>query len=191
MKTSLIPMMCGAVLMASVAFADHHADKPCPAMLDKHGHRMPMPKDCMDMCRKMHKPMPGMHDMRGMAMGMDMPVKGVANASTKALNDANMTMHKGMDITYTGDADIDFLRGMIAHHQGAVDMAQAQLQYGKDAQVRRLAMDIVRAQNLEIAWMTKWLAQLEAKGAKVSSDTPRQGKFVDAHWMGDTWMNER
>jgi len=56
-------------------------------------------------------------------MGADAP-------STKAFMEANMKMHGGMEIDYTGDADVDFVRGMIAHHQGAIDMAKVVLEHG-------------------------------------------------------------
>lgn len=98
-----------------------------------------------------------------------------ATPSTQAYAQANAAMHKGMDITYSGDGDIDFLRGMIAHHQGAVDMAQIQLKYGKDAQVKKLSREIIRAQELEIRWMKGWLKQLES----------RQTGHTDKGWLGD------
>ena len=72
-----------------------------------------------------------------------------------------MRMHSGMDITFTGDTDVDFARGMIPHHQGAIDMAQVILKYGKDPELRKLAEDIILAQEGEIAFMRKWL---EKKG---------------------------
>jgi uncharacterized protein (DUF305 family) len=84
---------------------------------------------------------------------------GTESASTLAFMEANMKMHAGMEIAYTGDADVDFIRGMIAHHQGAIDMARVVLEHGKDAEVKQLAQEIITAQEGEIAWMTEWLAK--------------------------------
>jgi uncharacterized protein (DUF305 family) len=95
--------------------------------------------------------------MPGMQMG-GAPAAGEA-ASTTAFRAAMATMDKGMDVPYTGDADRDFVAGMIPHHQGAVDMAQVELKYGKDPALRKLAMDIVAAQRKEIAFMQQWQAQ--------------------------------
>lgn len=77
--------------------------------------------------------------------------------SSQAFRDANARMHAAMDIKMTGDADLDFVRGMIAHHQGAVDMAKILLVYGKDDELRRLAQSIVKDQEREIAQMQAWL----------------------------------
>jgi len=82
---------------------------------------------------------------------------GEASASTKAYEDANARMHEGMAIEYSGDADIDFVRGMIAHHQGAIDMAKVVIEHGKDAEIRTLAEEIIKAQESEIAMMKTWL----------------------------------
>jgi uncharacterized protein (DUF305 family) len=68
-------------------------------------------------------------------------------------------MHKDMDIAYTGDADRDFVAGMIPHHQGAIDMARIVLAHGKDPEIRKLAAEIIAAQEKEIAWMKAWLAR--------------------------------
>jgi uncharacterized protein (DUF305 family) len=71
---------------------------------------------------------------------------------------ANTAMHESMAIEYTGNADVDFIRGMIPHHQGAVDMAKILLQHGTDPEVRKFAEGVIAAQEAEIKWMTDWLA---------------------------------
>jgi uncharacterized protein (DUF305 family) len=92
------------------------------------------------------------HEGHNMAqMGADTP----AVAAYRAVNDK---MHSAMAIPFTGDADVDFIKGMIPHHQGAVEMAQVVLEFGTDPEVRALAEGIIAAQESEIAWMTDWLA---------------------------------
>jgi uncharacterized protein (DUF305 family) len=98
------------------------------------------------------------HSGHGGAMEMDMTApKGDQGASSKAFAEANTRMHAGMDIEFTGNADVDFVRGMIAHHQGAIDMAKIELEHGKDADMRKLAEGIIAAQEGEIEMMEAWL----------------------------------
>ncbi|MDP2803042.1 MAG: DUF305 domain-containing protein [Phreatobacter sp.] len=79
--------------------------------------------------------------------------------SVAAFRAANDRMHRDMDIRFTGNADADFVRGMIPHHQGAIDMAKVVLEHGKDEQVRKWAADIIREQEREIAEMRGWLTR--------------------------------
>jgi uncharacterized protein (DUF305 family) len=77
--------------------------------------------------------------------------------ATQAYRAANAKMHKDMEIAFSNDPDADFVRSMIPHHQGAIDMAKVALQYGKDEQARKWATDVIREQQREIAEMQAWL----------------------------------
>jgi uncharacterized protein (DUF305 family) len=87
----------------------------------------------------------------------------VVKAAPDHYGAAMKTMHHAMMIDYIGDADIDFVRGMIPHHQGAVDMASILMERGSDPDLKQLAADIHRSQTQEIAWMERWLARREGK----------------------------
>ncbi len=71
-------------------------------------------------------------------------------------------MHGAMAIvTESDNSDVDFVRLMLPHHQAAVDMAKAQLLYGTDPQMRRLAQEIITDQQSEIELMQLWLKRHE------------------------------
>ena len=90
---------------------------------------------------------------------MNMPAKPVATAADKAFAASMQTMMKGMNVKPTGNADKDFVLMMMPHHQGAIDMAKVELQYGTNPELRQLATDIIAAQEKEIAQMKDWLAK--------------------------------
>lgn len=81
-------------------------------------------------------------------------------------------MHHAMAIAPSGDPDRDFAAMMIPHHQGAIEMAQAQLRYGKDERLRRLAQGIIVEQRQEIAVMQAILAE---KGGAPGAAHQHQG----------------
>ena len=93
---------------------------------------------------------------QGMTMNAPSGDQGVAS---KAFAEANAKMHGAMDIQFTGNADVDFVRGMIGHHQGAIDMAKIELEHGKDPEIRKLAEEVIAAQEGEIKMMEAWLAK--------------------------------
>ena len=76
---------------------------------------------------------------------------------------AMMRMDEEMNVACTHDPDHDFAAMMVPHHQGAVDMAVAELRYGKDERLRRLAQGIIVEQRSEIALMRSILAGREAR----------------------------
>ena len=83
-----------------------------------------------------------------------------SEAAFAAENDAAMTrMMKGMHVEPSGNIDRDFATMMIPHHQGAVDMARSELRYGSNERLRRLAQEIVVAQQQEITVMQMVLEQ--------------------------------
>lgn len=72
---------------------------------------------------------------------------------------AMATMMAAMHVRPTGDVDRDFVTMMVPHHQGAIDMAVAQIRYGKNPRLKRIAQGIVVEQQQEIAMMRLALGQ--------------------------------
>ena len=88
------------------------------------------------------------------------------------MDDAMNVMNDGMmHAPMTGGVDHDFASMMIPHHQGAVDMAKAELLYGTNPVLRRLAQEIIVTQNSEIAVMHAELARLRS-GAQSPAPLP-------------------
>jgi len=85
-------------------------------------------------------------------------------------------MHAAMaSVEPSGTSDVDFVRLMLPHHQGAIDMAKTELLNGNNPQMRRLAQEIITDQESEIQLMQLWLKQHEA-----SSHDPIETHAVDA-----------
>jgi len=107
--------------------------------------------------------------------------KPVVNPVRAAYSSAAGKMHHAMMIKYTGNADVDFVRGMIPHHQGAINMAKIELKYGKNEEMRKLAKQIIAAQEQEIAFMNNWLrgrvgVEKDAKGKQNINKTVKETK---------------
>lgn len=149
MKKAIVIAAAALALMSVVAYAQMQhgpSDSKQGAMGPggMHGGMMP---DGM-----MHG---GMHGR--MSGSMNMQPKGDTSPSSLAFHGINMKMHSAMDVAFTGNANVDFVKGMIPHHVGAVDMAKTVLAFGKDPDVKKLAESIIKAQETEIAQMQDWL----------------------------------
>jgi uncharacterized protein (DUF305 family) len=158
-----ILLTVGATMLASVtAYAQMHhrqsQDQPGSGMM-----RGPMHAQMHDqMHEKMRAKMQGKgtgHQQDSHATHATDGPQGDRSASSLAFNGINQKMHEAMNITFTGNADVDFVNGMIPHHQGAVDMAKVVLAFGKDPEIRKLAEAVIQAQESEIATMRAWLTR--------------------------------
>jgi uncharacterized protein (DUF305 family) len=123
-------------LIAAASIGAAHAADPLPAICGS-AHSM-MDKDSGDIPMTMG---PDDEGHRALMAGMA---------------DMNSQMNQGMQ---AADIDVAFICGMIPHHQGAIDMAKAELQYGDDPWAKELAQKIIAAQEEEIAQMRDWLAK--------------------------------
>ena len=92
------------------------------------------------------------------AQGHDSHDEAAGSPATEAYRAANLAMHEAMDIEFTDNADIDFARGMIGHHEGAIDMARIVLEHGEDPDLRQLAVEVIATQEAEIGFLRQWIA---------------------------------
>lgn len=154
-------VVAGALLSACAATSSSttktmdHASMPMHQQSDQ-GQGM-----SMDCCKKM-KDANGAESMQ-CAM---MKEKGMSHASsmpTSVYAPAIARMHEAMTKDTVNHADVDFMSGMLAHHQGAIDMSQIALDKASDPTVRKLAADIIKAQQAEVKLMQQWLADHKAK----------------------------
>jgi uncharacterized protein (DUF305 family) len=101
-------------------------------------------------------------NMHGGGMGMmrmdDMDMEGMTDFQRQNMEKMMVTMPAMMDGMMHDNPDVAFACAMIAHHQGAIDMARIQLEHGEDEWIRGLAEEIIEAQVREIDEMTQWLA---------------------------------
>jgi uncharacterized protein (DUF305 family) len=77
-------------------------------------------------------------------------------AFLQAMRGEMIGMHQSMP---TGDTDSDFARFLLPHDQTSIDLAKAELQFGKDPELKTLATEIIAAQDKEIALLKAWLAK--------------------------------
>lgn len=147
----------------------------CTAMMSTMQKMLPMMQQMMPMMQQMMQG-GGMHGGQdgmmqggqggmmqdgqgGMTNGMPMDAANMPEASRKymeAMKRMDGPMMRGIQ---AGDPDVAFVQAMIPHHQGAIDMARAVLQFGQDDQVKAWANQIITAQQAEIAAMQEWLKQ--------------------------------
>lgn len=118
-----------------------------------------LPEQCATDSTMGHMGHGGMHGSGGMGMGMmDMDMDGMTDFQRENMEKMMVTMPAMMEGMMHEDPDIAFACAMIAHHQGAIDMARIQLEHGDDEWIRSLSEEIIEAQVQEIAEMTQWLA---------------------------------
>ena len=130
---------------------------PAAAQPDQMADLSILPQGCRDAIQQS-----GMTGMHGMMRGMDMSgmmggMQGMDEAQ-KASMQAMMRMNGPMMAAHTiKDPDLAFHCGMIAHHAGAIAMAEVELKYGDDEQSKAMARTIIDAQGPEIDEMTAWV----------------------------------
>lgn len=153
MRNFGLAAICTVLLAAPAALAQESVTH------GQHGQTVDLsilPQGCQDAIQQ--SAMPEM--MEGMEMsGMMGSMEGM-NEAQQASMQAMMRMNGPMMATHTiEDPDLAFHCGMIAHHAGAIAMAEVELQYGDDDESKAMAQKIIDAQGPEIEEMTAWVEE--------------------------------
>jgi hypothetical protein len=169
---ALLTSLALASSLTTAALAQTHTAQaqaaPQPAPVPPAQPPAPMGQMMQSMpeqCRAMMQTMP--QGCMGMMQGGTMRQGGVQGAPSQTANQSEAVkaymaamdkMHGPMaEGVQDGNPDRAFVRSMIPHHQGAIDMAKVVLQHGKDEQTKKWANDVIRDQQREIDEMLAWL----------------------------------
>lgn len=154
LKTTIISAGTAALFAAGIAVAQDSDHGGHDMMQGMNHDQMMQGMDSGGMHGSDQAQTQGSHDGHGADTANES-----GSPATDAYRASNLAMHEAMDIEFTGDADIDFARGMIGHHKGAIDMARIVLEHGEDPELRQLAEDVIEAQESEITFLQNWIAE--------------------------------
>jgi uncharacterized protein (DUF305 family) len=155
MKRSIVSVAAALALfgMAAPASAQQTQSQGASSSMAGHSDMAAGSQALPEQCRAAGANMP-------QSQGMDMPgmsMQGTTDAQ-KAYMEAMMKMHPPMMTAIQAkDPDVAFICGMLPHHQGAIDMARAELKYGDNPEAKRMAEKVIKDQGEEIEKMTAWL----------------------------------
>jgi uncharacterized protein (DUF305 family) len=153
LKIIIIAVMALGVTVATAASQDS-ADQALAGL----------PKGCRDAIPAMPMGGPMKEMMQGKGMAGMPGMMGMMDDAQKASMQAMMKMHRPMMAAHMiKDPDLAFNCGMMVHHQGAIEMAKIELEFGKDQTTRQLAQAIISAQEKEIADMARWVDAYKPK----------------------------
>lgn len=133
--------------------------------------------------------MSSVDSMQGMDHSAISASAAASSEATKAYQATMDAMHADMMKKPTGKPDLDFMNGMIPHHQGAIDMAKTVLQYGKDPEIKTLAENVIKAQEGEIAMIKAWLGKVDQAALPEVADSAKANEEAMAGIMKNLMMD--